>query len=127
MSENRFQAGTKYNDFLGSAAADVSDTHTLAKFLREAGTMTDQEHIIGVRFSVGENFEGRANEPRIQAFVTDRNLADGAHLDEMLVFRTVNVDVGATEFIGFFKRFEIVITRNGLNLNGRHFRVEQSE
>ncbi len=116
--DDPFTAKAKYNDFKGSAAADFSDTHPIDHYLRERGLISDAEKVVAVRFWSGENFDGKSGDPGVSAYVTQKDKVHGRQiqLDRKNDVRLVDVKVSQGEFFGFFKRFEVLIERDGVSI-----------
>lgn len=124
-----FKASTQYQDWNGTAAADDADNNkTLSAFLIGKGLMTATESLIASSIWVGENKGGKLGTVSIAAFLFDMPSFDTvkAALDSItgpIPVRKVDVDVSLEEYIGFFKRFAVVHTRKGFNIEGREFTV----
>ncbi len=116
--DDPFTAKTKYNDFKGTAAADGSDTHSIDGYLRERGLISDTEMVVAVRFWSGENFEGKSGSPGVSAYVTQKDKVNKrqVQLGRENDVRLVDVEVSQGKFFGFFKRFEVLIERDGVTI-----------
>lgn len=123
----RFRAGVQYDDWRGTAAADSAFDLDLAEYLKMHGHMSNREVVVGVDVWVGENHGGPSVAPNITAFIADRDSFDTVkamieNTPDPLDFRRVDLEISFEEFFGLFKRFDIVITRKGLELEGREYR-----
>lgn len=124
-----FTASVQYNDFKGTAAADTADgTHDLQHFLKANGLMRDDEFLIAASMNIGESHAGKMGSAYVQAYLFDKagnehdTVKDALDATEgPIQVRQVKVEVTAEQFIGFFKRLEVMLTRPSLNLNGREF------
>lgn len=123
-----FVAGVQYNDWTGTAAADSVDRGGLTDFLIAKGLITNGDFVVGVEAWIGENHGEGSVQPSVNVFVIEgRNGADSAaswlqENADPLDLKRVSVDITFEEFFGFFKRFDIVIGRRGLDLDGREYR-----
>jgi hypothetical protein len=124
-----FKASVQYNDFKGTAAADnASDNYDLQSFLKGKGLMHDSEFLIASTLLIGESNAGKMGGTHVKAYLYDK--ADNNHdtvkaaLDattDPIQVRAVTVEVTAEQFICFFKRFNVMLTRPSLNIDGREF------
>ena len=124
-----FTASVQYNDFKGTAAADAADgTHDLQHFLKANGLMHDDEFLIAASMNIGESHAGKMGSAYIQAYLFDA--AGNEHdkvkaaldaTEDPIQVRQVKIEVTAEQFICFFKRLEVMLTRPSLNLNEREF------
>jgi hypothetical protein len=108
-----FNAGVQYNDYLGTVAADISDNVALADFLISQGKAQQGERVIGFRISSGENQGTPVAEVSLVAYLlhtTDFEPAPKA-------VRAVEVRVTPGQALAFFKRFDLVATRRGVNFS----------
>jgi hypothetical protein len=122
-----FTAGVQYDDWVGTAAADNAHPEDLAKFL-EAKELLDRktEFLVATSIWIGENNNGVVRPPYIDAFIAPRSDFESVaeHLKsepDPLDLKRVHVELTLEEFIGLFKRFNVVLTKKGLNLNGRAY------
>ncbi len=125
MRQN-FRAGTQYNDFVGTVAADRSDNLAFDDFLREKGLMLDNEHLVGFEIVFNENSGKAMPSPGIVAYLGKGNgideVADQRDRDGMIKLRTVEVfDLPLAEFFAYFKRLDIMFANAGLNLDGQEY------
>ena len=99
MESKTFGAGTQYNDWKGTVAADDAEVgmDNIEDLLKKAGKLATGETIIAVEFS------SIPNATDIDAYILK---ADGTT-------HRVSVDVSADEFVSKFKRFSITISRDG--------------
>lgn len=121
-----FQAGTQYNDFTGTVAADRSDSLSFADYLNEKGLLREGEHVVGFEIVFNENGGNAVPEPGIVAY-----LGQGAGVDEVsqnwkaggvLNLRLVEVfDLPLAEFFRYFKRFDVMFSNKSLKMNGAEF------
>jgi len=123
----RLTASVQYGDWEGSAAADNADKIDLADLLRDRKVLTEQQFLVGVRVFVGENHDGKVRVPFIEAYAVDKGDFDSvkaalASTPDPLDLKRVKLELTMDEFLGLFKRLEVVLTRTGLALEDREFR-----
>lgn len=120
-------ASVQYNDWKGTAAADNADQTSFAKLLESKGVLDRKtEFLVATSLFIGENHNGKVEAPFIDALIAPYNNMDAAQANlsansDPLHLRRVSVELTLEEFIGLFKRFNVVLTRNGLNLDGRGY------
>ena len=98
------KANTQYNDFIGTAAADISDHTNLREFLASRGIDTERYEPIGASFYHGYTDFFNASIVCIdKEQSTDENpyIVDISFEDEFT----------HEEFFNLFKRFDVVITK----------------
>lgn len=111
-SMSYFTASVQYNDFRGTVAADRSDTESMRDYLVDAGLATEEEIVIGYRICFSGN-HGHEYEPGVLVY-----LQKGAFDDPEKVVRAVDIQMTGPKFFSFFKRFDLVMTRDMLDLSG---------
>src|SRR6266851_1899817 len=117
-----FKASVQYGDWEGTAAAD--DAHKdLREYLEGKKLINPNEFVIAASFSVDKGF----TNVRVFAFQGGRDFESVKHaLDATkgpIPVRDVNVKLTAEEFIGLFKRFDVILTWKGFELEGRNYSV----
>ena len=110
---NTFTAGTQYNDFTGTIAADRSDTESFVKYLKGLGLAQEDDVMVGWRLGFTEN-SGNSIEPGIVAYL---RAGTGKFEPAPREVRVVEVDIPTCEFFKFFKRFDMVFYSKGLDLS----------
>ncbi|WP_289042687.1 hypothetical protein [uncultured Aliiroseovarius sp.] len=108
-----FNAGVQYDDFQGTVAADESDVIRLKNYLVENTIMTDSEGLVGLRFGFGGNHASEMTELACVAYVLQANAPDGK-VDHV---RAVEFSIPTTVLFSYFKRFDLVMTRKGIDLS----------
>lgn len=117
-----FNASAQYNDWKGTAAAaDDADSLALQKHLESKGLIQPGEFLIATSLWVGEGsvfahvylFKGSES-----AKDTKKALAS---LNGAIPVREITLPLKLAEFLGLFKRFNVMLTWNGLNLSGREY------
>jgi hypothetical protein len=120
-----FKASTQYGDWEGTAKAD-DQPKSLHNYLEEKGLMKEHEFLLAATIYVGEH---DFDSPYIKAFVFEkgRNFESVKHeIDAMegpIPVREVRVELTTREFLDLFKRFDVVLTWHGLELEGREYRA----
>ncbi|NSX04797.1 hypothetical protein [Cupriavidus gilardii] len=116
-----FSAGVQYDDWRGQVAADDADLAGIRDYVRESGLIKDGDTVVGVTFYAGgENFIS------ISALVVRGHRADEfeealQHPERKLPLESVDLDLSISEFFKHFKRFNIALAPNGLELIGREY------
>jgi hypothetical protein len=100
----KMKANVQYNDFLGTAAADISDHTDLEKFLKRRGVDTKRYEAIGAGFYHGYNnfFDG-------QIICVDN--AKSTDEKKHLVSISFEADFPHEEFFDLFKRFSVKVAK----------------
>ncbi|WP_305380705.1 hypothetical protein [uncultured Duncaniella sp.] len=94
------KAGVQYNDYIGTAAADMSDfeSNRIWSYLNQKGVYNDKYEFIGVSFYASGDSGGASF-----SFIC-KDKEDGTIKD--IAFEK---DQTIEEFINFFKRFNVVL------------------
>ncbi len=95
------KAKVQYNDFIGTAAADISDWINLEQYLKQKGIDTEQYEPIGVEFYNGVGYfnasiickDNRSENPNKAVEISFENGLD------------------KEEFFNLFKRFNVIVTK----------------
>lgn len=101
------KASTQYNDFIGTAAADISDHTDLKKFLSSRGVDTDRYNPIGASFYHGNSdfFSGS-----IVCVDNEKSTEDKPYIVDI----SFEDEFSHEEFFNLFKRFDVVVsTKHG--------------
>lgn len=97
------KASVQYNDFQGSAAADISDHTTLKKFIENRGVNIEKYKAIGAKFYAGYS-----------DFFTASIICEDTELSTEEKKYIVSIDfeneLTKDEFFELFKRFNVIIT-----------------
>ncbi len=109
MSE--FEASVQHNDFKGSVAADRSDTESMKEYLVGLAHAMDDEVVVGYRISFNEN-QGKEYDPGVLIY-----LQNGGVGNPNRTIRAVDIQMSAPKLFSFFKRFDLVLMRDGLDLS----------
>jgi len=120
-----FKAGVQYGDLKGSSAADRADMTDAAKWLKENGHINDDEFVLGISMSVGEN-HGTHRDPVSVVFLVS-GLNGHENIPEMIQasgepiqVKKISVDMKIIDFLALFKRLEITLSNGGL-LEGKSY------
>jgi hypothetical protein len=120
-----FKASVQYGDWEGTAAAD--DAHTdLREYLEGKKLINPNEFLIAASFFVDEDYSN------VRAFMFQGGRDFESVKDHLAAItgpipvREVNVKLTPKEFIGLFKRFDVILTWKGFELEGREYSVIES-
>lgn len=121
-----FTAGTQYNDYTGTVAADRSDNLSFQDYLKDRGLVADGEHIVGYEIVFNENSGQPISKPGIVAFIGQgdsiSDVAAQRAQDGVIKLRCVEVsDLPLAEFFRFFKRFNVMFSNDDLKLRGAEY------
>jgi hypothetical protein len=120
-----FKASTQYGDWQGTASADAVHTNTLHEYLEKNGLIKPNEFLVAASLYTGEH-----DFASITAFVY-KNADDFESVkaaidatDGPLPVRRISIKLTAKEFLDLFKRFHVMLTWHGLELDGREYDAE---
>ena len=127
-----FKAGVQYGHWEGTAAADGADTLPIHHYLEEKGLISGDEFVLAVNLWVGANHGGQLGSVFVRVFVhkgpnnfeTLKPLLDG--MTGPIPVRAVQLELTLEEFVGLFKRFDVMLTWHGLGLDDRQFEIVES-
>jgi len=120
-----FKASVQYGDWKGTAAADDADFNALDKYLDEKGLKHADEFLIATSLWVGENHPGRLGSISATAYLhrghrsAESVKASISSSSGPVPVRRVQLELTIQEYIELFKRFDVMLTRRGLDLDGR--------
>lgn len=101
------KATVQYNDFIGTAAADISDHTDLNKFLASRGIEIDRYEAIGASF-----YSGYSDFFSASIICIDRQ--QSTESNKFISKISFEDELDRDEFFNLFKRFNVVIsTKNG--------------
>lgn len=134
MPTETFRASVQYGDWTGTVSADNADKSDLYHLLVSKSLIDkDNEFLLGATLWIGENHGGKIQAPYVAAIVTP---LDNTHdnLQEKLEahggpipVRRVELELTIEEFIGLFKRFAVVLTTRGLDLEDRQYQWQDED
>ena len=120
-----FKAGVQYGDLKGSSAADHADMKGVAQWLKERNHIDDDELVLGISMSVGEN-HGTHRDPVSVVFLVS-GLNGYENIPEMIMdsnepiqVKKISIDMNIVDFLALFKRLEITLSNDGL-LEGKSY------
>ena len=120
-----FKAAVQYGDLKGSSAADHADMKKAAMWLKEEGHINDDEFVLGISMSIGEN-HGSHRDPVSVVFLVS-GLNGYKNIPEMIQasgdpiqVKKINVGMNIVDFLALFKRLEITLSNDGL-LEGKSY------
>lgn len=97
------RASVQYDDYKGTAAADNADQSALFSWAIDQGIYTqDTEAVMGTRFYMGEHF--------FSAHLILKNHETGE-------VREVDVDLTRDEYLAKFKRLEVILVDDGVDID----------
>jgi len=116
-----FKASTHYRDWEGTAASDAIHDGTVHDYLETKGLIQPNEFVLGTELTIIENsasvraflYEGSEDFEVVRKALTAQ---PGA-----VPVRIVNLSLTLEEFVGLFKQLSVMLTWNGLSLEGREY------
>jgi len=121
-----FKASVQYGDWHGTAAADDAHANSLRIYLTEKGLVKPNEFLVAASLYTGEH-----DFASITAFVY-KNADDFESVkaaidatDGPLPVRRINIKLTPKEFLALFKRFNVMLTWHGLELDGREYDADE--
>lgn len=99
------KASVQYEDFIGTAAADISDHSNLNDFLSKHGVDTTRYEAIGASF-----YSGYSHYISVSIICIDneQSTANKKHIVKLRFESKIEIN----EFFDLFKRLEVVITNS---------------
>ncbi|OBY25100.1 hypothetical protein [Leisingera sp. JC1] len=113
---NVFNAGTQYNDYLGTVAADRSDNLALLDHLKQLGVAGEDDRLAGFRIAFNGNPGNAVDSPGLVVYLYTG--PEGEFVAAPDKIRAVDVEMPIAQFFSFLKRFDLVLTNKSLDLNG---------
>ncbi len=95
------KASVQYNDFIGTAAADISDWINLEDYLTQKGIDIERYEPIGTEFYHGERYFGAS-------IICKDNESENPQKAVKISFEK---GLSTEEFFKLFKRFNVIITK----------------
>ncbi|MCD4719238.1 MAG: hypothetical protein K8S13_05170 [Desulfobacula sp.] len=126
--EQKFNASVQYNDLLGSVAADKADRTGPSKWLADKRLINDDEFIVGISMSIGENHGSHQDPVYVTFLVSDlkghNNVPEMLEsIDGPMKVKKIEVDMNVTDFFALFKRFEVTMSTKGM-IEGKMYETE---
>jgi len=135
MHTGFFKAGTQYGDWDGTAAADeYGANHTFEELFEATGKVDkDKELLIAFEIYAGERgfftltgyFHDKSDSTDL-GWVPSLNQDFSKDTGKIQV-RQVDLQITLEEFFMHFKRFNVVMVRNGLDIIGREYEASETE
>lgn len=123
--DNVLKASVQYDDWTGTVAADDSDDDDVCTLLRQMGMLDDTETLVAVKFYASP--DSQQNFISVKAIVANASgldeVAKQLQSDVPLSLTERDLDVSIQEYFNLFKRFEVVLTRHGLDLDGKEYQA----
>lgn len=110
------KAKVQYNDFVGSAAADISDNIDLERYLSSKGVDIKKYEAIGASF-----YSGYSSFFSLSIICIDKDKSTDEK--QHLVSITFDEEISRDEFFELFKRFNVVISKKYGNYN--HLEIDE--
>jgi len=114
-----FKASVQYNHLTGTVAADKPDSKCAHKLLEENGLLGENEHVIGISMSLGENHASHKDPVNVE-FLVIKLKAGYKSISEMInsigepiPLRRIRDDMNIADFLALFKRFQVSISNAG--------------
>lgn len=118
-----FTASVQYNDWKGTSAADDADDVSKLEYFREKG-VPDGAYVVAIRAYYLSIDPGNIS---VRAVYADGEGFDSVNEQiqstDTLQFKEIDIEVTLEEFFSLFKRFSVVLTRDGLGLDGREYEI----
>jgi hypothetical protein len=118
-----FKASVQYGDWEGAAAADGAHLISVEEYLEKKGLTKPNEFLIATSLYIEENsvfaraflFNGHRDFDSVQNSL--------AVIKGPIPVRVVEIPLKLEEFVGLFKRFDVMLTWRGLQLEGREYSI----
>jgi len=115
----QFKASVQYNHLTGTVAADKPDSKCAHKLLEGNGLLGENEHVIGISMSVGENHGIHEDPVYVEFLVIElkagyKNIPEMINsIDEPIPLRRIREDMNIVDFLALFKHFQVSISDAG--------------
>jgi len=124
----KFNASVQYNDLKGSVAADEADMDKASKWLKDSGKINDDEFLVGISMTAGENHGAHRDPVYVSFIITDlkgyENIPEMlSSVNEPIPIRKVEEQMALNDFFALFKRFEVTLSRGGL-IEGKELKTD---
>jgi hypothetical protein len=118
-----FKAATQYGDWQGSASADAVHTSEFHAYLEKKGLLKPNEFLVAVSLFASEHdfavVHAFVFTKGGDAFESVKEALDAT--DDPVPVRRISIKMPAKEFLNYFKRFDVMLTWRGLELDGREY------
>lgn len=120
-----FSGHVQYDDWKGTVAADESDHIGIRRYLEKQGLIRDGEFVVGLEMYSGAAL-GTERHFSVRVFLVEAGSFEGAVqlavTNDPVEVIVRDLPLSLEQFLSFFKRFDVNLTRNGLELQGREYR-----
>ena len=125
MATDQFRASTEHNELVGSVAADAAHFTSMEHWLEEQALLRTGEHLVGIRFFVGQLPASGEALVQVSFLVTpdETNLRiriPGVDEPPTIVVRQIQRELSLNNFFGFFKSLELTLSSRG-EFEGRSY------
>lgn len=116
-----FEASVQYGDWEGTASADAVHDGSVHQYLQTKGLADDDEFVLATSLWAGEG----TVRVRVYLFKGEQNFEDVrrtlAAIEGPIPVRAVDLSLTLEDFVGLFKRFNVLLTWQGLSLQGHEY------
>ena len=130
----RFQAGTQYGDWKGTAAADGygGGADSIEEMFEAKGKVNnDNEILIGFEFYTEEGYfflrgyyHRKSQSQDVGGWIPTLN-RDFQKKEDPIHVKTVDVKITQEELFKYFKRFNVVFVNSGFDIIGREYEIAE--
>jgi hypothetical protein len=123
-----FKASTQYGDWQGASSADAVHTTTFHEYLEKNGLIKPHEFLVAVSLYTSEHDFAVVHAFLFKngdSFESVKEAVDAT--DGPIPVRRISIKMTAEEFLNLFKRFDVMLTWHGLELNGREYDAEEED
>lgn len=115
MTTEIFKAGTQYNDFTGTSAAEAEG---FAEYLKSKDLIKDNEFVIGIDFSPLVGISKSQNEIFLQVYLVKdfvyEKYEEKSKNNSVLEVRKIETYIDIVKFFSLFKRLNVSFSWQGL-------------
>lgn len=115
MTTEIFKAGTQYNDFTGTSAAEAEG---FSEYLKSKDLIKDDEFVIGIDFSPLVGVSKAQNEIFLQVYLVKdfvyEKYEEKSKNNSVLEVRKIETYVDIVKFFSLFKRLNVSFSWQGL-------------
>lgn len=123
-----FRASVQYGDWKGTVSADEHDIGHILNVLKDRGLADDSDFLVAIDLFLGEMHGDKVVEPYVTAYlVKARNFEEAEEFlndtPDPLPMKEVTIDVTMEEFLLFFKRLSIAMSKRDLDITDREIQT----
>lgn len=120
-----FKASVQYGDWEGTASADNADFGKVRDYFDKQQLIKSTEFLLSISIYSGEKdfqsieaiiFEGANDFESVKTAIADKS--------RPIPVRRVKIELPMHEFLQLFKRFHVMLTWHGLELEGREYATD---